>query len=383
MTTGRTREVSALDVTRLLAAQAVMFYHLVFLSWAEAEHSRGIRAVVGNPAIFADATGWASLGWVGVPIFFVISGFVILMSAENKSATDFLIGRIARIFPGLWFFSLVSALVLFLCGVLQWPDLTVRLLRSMTLFPVGPWVDGAVWTLVTEAVFYAAVFALIRTGAIHRLTPVMLGLTAFNLVFWSGVLAGEAGLLGPAGHKLAAIASSYKLRVTLITTNTYFVAGAALYQVFMRRNVAVWAPLFMANYLTGLVSTYYAARSSVGVSQFGQDPLAATAVWGVLALLMAVCVLRRVGSGPRFARFATIAGLLTYPLYLINQIIGGGILGLAYRTGLPPALCVALTALACTALAGAFALLLERRLQVRLIEVLKRFAPPSATFKEA
>lgn len=383
MRTARAREVSSLDMMRLLAAQAVMFYHLVFLSWAESGHSRGIRAVVGNPVVFADATGWASLGWVGVPIFFVISGFVILMSAQNKSASDFLIGRVARIVPGLWFFSILSALVLLGCGVLPPSALAIRLLRSLTLFPVGPWVDGAVWTLVTEAVFYGGIFVLIKLGMIGRIMPVMIALTAFNLILWASVLVGEAGMLGHAGHRIAGMASSYKLRVTLFTTNGYFVAGAALYQLFMRRKVMASAAIFAANYLVGLMSTYYAAISSVGVSRFGQDPMAAVLVWGAMTLVMSACVLWRIGSGPRFGRLATMAGLLTYPLYLINQITGGFILGVAYRTGLPPAVCVILTALLCTALAGLFALLIERRLQILLSDCLKRFARPAPALREA
>ena len=138
--TARTREIASLDVMRLAAAQAVMFYHLVFMSWAE-EGSRGIRAVVGTPVVFADAVVWASLGWIGVQIFFVISGFVILMSAQDKSASDFLIGRVTRIVPALWFFTVLSGLVMLASGVLSVAEITPRFLRSMVLFPVGPWVD--------------------------------------------------------------------------------------------------------------------------------------------------------------------------------------------------------------------------------------------------
>ena len=383
MSARRTREVSSLDIARLLAAQAVMFYHLVFLSWAEAERSRGIRAVVGNPVIFYGSQGWASLGWVGVQIFFVISGFVILMSAENKSASDFLIGRIARIVPGLWVFSTLSALVLLGCGVLPARELAIRLMRSLALFPVGPWVDGAVWTLVTEAVFYGAVFACIKTGAIGRITSIMIASTIFNLILWGAVLLGEAGIFGDAGRDLASLAASYKLRVTLVTTNCYFVAGAALYQIFMRRSLRINAAIFAANYTASLISTYYAGLSSVGVSRFGQDPLAAAEVWGVATLVMSACVLSRVGSGPRFVRLATIAGLVTYPLYLINQITGGFILGAMYRTGLAAMVCVILTAVFCTGLAGLFALLLERPLQVRLRGFLKRFERSAGVLKEA
>src|SRR3546814_869733 len=139
-----------------------MVYHLTFLSWAESEGSHGIRAVVGDPVAFPESTAWASVGWVGVQIFFVISGFVILMSAENKSASDFLIGRVTRIAPALWFFTVLSSAIVLACGVLPFWELSVRFLRSAVLFPIGPWVDGAVWTLVAEAVFYAAVFEIGR-----------------------------------------------------------------------------------------------------------------------------------------------------------------------------------------------------------------------------
>ncbi|MEJ2408060.1 MAG: acyltransferase [Novosphingobium sp.] len=378
-----TREVSSLDVMRLLAAQAVMFYHLVFLSWAESPGSHGIRAVVGHPVAFPGAVGWASLGWVGVQIFFVISGFVILMSAENKSASDFLIGRITRIAPGLWFFTGLSALIVFACGVLPAGELSVRVLRSVVLFPVGPWVDGAVWTLVTEALFYAAVFVLIRTDAIRRVTPVIAAATAFNIVFWGAVLAGEAGMLGAPGHELAGAASSYKLRVTLVSTNCYFAVGASLYQIFMRRNVAANAALFGLNFLAGLISTFYAARSSIGVSAFGQTPFPAVAVWGGAMLVMSTCVLRRIGSGTGFVKIATVAGLLTYPLYLINQITGGFLLGLAYQSGLSPALSVVVAAVLCTLLAGLFALGIERRLQGHLSKFLKQLRRREPALQEA
>ncbi|MCJ2188604.1 acyltransferase family protein [Novosphingobium beihaiensis] len=368
----RTREVSTLDVMRLLAAQAVMFYHLVFLSWAESPDSHGIRAVVGDPAAFPGAIGWASTGWIGVQIFFVISGFVILMSAENKSASAFLIGRVTRIAPGLWFFTLLSAAIVLARGVLAPGELSVRVLRSMVLFPAGPWVDGAVWTLVAEALFYAAVLVLIRMDMIRRITPVLVAVSAFNVLFWGAVLAGEAGALGHAGHGLAQAASSYKLRVTLVSTNCYFAAGASLYQLFMRRNPQVHAALFAVNFLAGLIATFYAARSSLGVSGFGQTPFAAVGLWGAATLVMSACVLRRVGAGGRFARFATVAGLLTYPLYLINQITGGFLLGVAYRSGLSPAPAVIVAAALCTLLAGLFALGIERRLQKALARFLKQ-----------
>ena len=39
-------------------------------------------------------------GWVGVQIFFVLSGYVIAASAQSGSAGDFVRSRFLRLFPG-------------------------------------------------------------------------------------------------------------------------------------------------------------------------------------------------------------------------------------------------------------------------------------------
>ncbi|MEJ2458065.1 MAG: hypothetical protein P8Y58_07910 [Novosphingobium sp.] len=151
----------------------------------------------------------------------------------------------------------------------------------------------------------------------------------------------------------------------------------------MRRNVAANAALFGLNFLAGLISTFYAARSSIGVSAFGQTPFPAVAVWGGAMLVMSTCVLRRIGSGTGFVKIATVAGLLTYPLYLINQITGGFLLGLAYQSGLSPALSVVVAAVLCTLLAGLFALGIERRLQGHLSKFLKQLRRREPALQEA
>lgn len=368
----REREVAPLDFARFFAAQFVMLYHLVFLSWAEGAGTRGIRAVVGHPVSLPEQAWWSSLGWVGVQVFFVISGFVILMSAEGKSGRDFVIGRIKRVAPALWFFSLCSACVLVSTGVLPPFEALTRLARSLVLYPMGPWIDGAVWTLVAEALFYAVIYLLIRAGWLGRLGRLAVVLTVFNATFWLAVLAGDAGALGAAGAMLADAAQSYRLRVTLVTTNAYFVLGAALYHIHAGRSGRFGAAIYWASFLAGFAATYFAARSSIGVAQFGEAALRAPIVWAAVVLTMSAAVLLRLGSGTRMRSVARVLGLLTYPLYLINQICGGFLLRLAYDAGLPPGCAIALVAGACTGLAAAFSLLLERRLQQRLEALLRR-----------
>ncbi|MET4177828.1 peptidoglycan/LPS O-acetylase OafA/YrhL [Bradyrhizobium sp. LA6.1] len=82
--------VPALDLLRLVAVGAVVLYHYGF--WGAASH--GV-AQVALPAL----APVAQYGFLGVPVFFAISGFVIAYSAEGRTPVGFAIARFSRIYP--------------------------------------------------------------------------------------------------------------------------------------------------------------------------------------------------------------------------------------------------------------------------------------------
>ena len=101
ITPGRFRE---LDGFRGLAAITVVIYHL------------GVPATENYPRT-APSPYDIALGELGVQLFFIISGFVILLSAiKSGSALKFAISRFSRIYPTYWFALAVSALVYFIYG---------------------------------------------------------------------------------------------------------------------------------------------------------------------------------------------------------------------------------------------------------------------------
>jgi peptidoglycan/LPS O-acetylase OafA/YrhL len=102
-------------------------------------------------------------GFIGVSIFFLISGFVITHVAISETSIEFLIKRLFRIYPvyfisvGIW----IAAEIL----ILNTPNYSVdatRLFQNLTLvnfFSVGQTpIVGVAWSLVVELTFYLLVF---------------------------------------------------------------------------------------------------------------------------------------------------------------------------------------------------------------------------------
>ena len=97
-------------------------------------------------------------GAVGVDLFFVISGFIIVYASLNDitltstiSFPVFFKQRFIRIIPFLWV-CILATIILRLLGRGTFPFWDY--LRSLTLFPVGEVEPRLVWTLRNEFLFY-------------------------------------------------------------------------------------------------------------------------------------------------------------------------------------------------------------------------------------
>jgi exopolysaccharide production protein ExoZ len=111
------------------------------------------------------------IGQVGVDIFFVISGFIMVFITEKReqSGGDFFLHRLTRVAPPYWFVTLILATGLFFIpsafseSVFSWPQLVTSLL--FWPYPHYPISDEAYplyspgWTLNYEFFFYT-IFAV-------------------------------------------------------------------------------------------------------------------------------------------------------------------------------------------------------------------------------
>lgn len=142
------RTINSIQTLRALAATSVVAVHT--------SHDAGIYS---NHPIIGAIGGY---GAIGVDIFFVISGFIMYVTAcvNDKSAFSFIIERLIRIVPLYWIATLAYVLLALMSNNITVPslyDLTLSLLliphannsgEITTFLHVG-------WTLVYEMFFYA------------------------------------------------------------------------------------------------------------------------------------------------------------------------------------------------------------------------------------
>lgn len=154
-----------LDLLRFCAAASVFVYHQVL-------NGTGIgHAASGFPPVSSLVSEIGRYGYVGVPLFFVLSGFVILATALRTDSAGFLAGRFARIFPTFALCALLSMLVVGAAEGRQAPSLALYI-ANLTFIPQAfgfHWIDGVFWTLRYELQFYGFVFILLATGQLRRL----------------------------------------------------------------------------------------------------------------------------------------------------------------------------------------------------------------------
>lgn len=179
-----------LNLIRLIAALAVLVSH----AWPITLGPQAVQPL-------QDATGF-QLGTQAVYVFFAISGFLIARSYERRSSVrEWALARVLRIFPGLAVALVASVLVLGplatalpLRDYLATPRTWSFVPAGLSLFglqhelpgvfgtaPVGPEVNGSLWTLQYEVLCYLAVLAMGLAGGFRSRVSLALAAGSFAL----------------------------------------------------------------------------------------------------------------------------------------------------------------------------------------------------------
>ncbi|MEL7065688.1 MAG: acyltransferase, partial [Bacteroidota bacterium] len=163
-----------MDSLRAVAIFWVFFYHF-FEFWTPSGHGMALLP-------FGDAARGFPLfdvGHLGVSLFFIISGFVILLTLQRTaSIIEFAVRRVARLYPTLILCGTITFFVTSLFGPEQIRVGVSEFLLSILSLPpenVGTilgisdwgWLDGSYWSLWVEIRYYAIfglIFYMFRTN---------------------------------------------------------------------------------------------------------------------------------------------------------------------------------------------------------------------------
>lgn len=291
------RPLPGLDIIRFAAAAMVMMFHLGYWSWVSAGTPAGIIAGrVAYPELSV-----LSCGWVGVEIFFVLSGFVIAYSAENATTTSFVRGRFLRLAPAAWLCATVTLVFLVLLG--KTPSLGAYF-HSMAFIPFPPWVDGVYWTLGIEISFYSLILCLLALRAFRRI----------EWLAWALCVASSiAFVLRPTfNHRI--------FELLLLEHGAFFALG-----------VFAWLYLLKSHTISNLLGMVYCFPVClVAIHHVESGKLALPGnvewlpyvVWVAAMVAMILSVSMPLKPSPLLRRL----GLATYPLYLLHDVCGSAII---------------------------------------------------------
>ena len=291
---------SLLDAVRFFAAFWVMNFHYLFGQTGDLE--------------------WYRYGNLGVQLFFIISGFVIVHSLNGKSIKEFAKNRFLRLFPLFWILCTSTYLITIII-----PHTSVlffsEYLRSMTMLGdlfngiVGytRLIDPSYWTLTVELIFYIGIGIFVYFYSDKKIR--------YFLAFWL-VLSAVAFLFR--------VDHNFFVKLLLVSYASYFAFGGALALIATNtaRNIFEkyfdWALLFVS----AIFSVYIHSRALE--PYYVVNPLDEKIIT-ILLILFFITVpvlvyLSRYIKNQRVISFLAVLGGITYPLYLLHQRIGNAIM---------------------------------------------------------
>ena len=189
------------------------FLRLLFSLFVIVTHSYSLSGLPEEDALFHITNGQLIFSYTGVCGFFIISGFLVFRSLENsKDLFDFFKRRVFRIFPALFVVLVLSAFVLgpLLCNKVDYfsdPSVWRYVPTHLQLIigynndaingvfennPSTPTINGSLWTISYEFLFYAALSVLILIR--NKKTALKIILSAFYIFLFAVMLFSKVSL---------------------------------------------------------------------------------------------------------------------------------------------------------------------------------------------
>lgn len=290
-----TKRLTALDGLRGIAAAAVACFHYFY----HYNHLYGHSFTTPE---------WTRIGYYGVHLFFLVSGFVIFWTLSRSStAAAFVWSRFSRLFPVYWVAVTITFIVITNIGPTDRHVSLAELLINYTMlqgFLGVLHVDGVYWSLTLELSFYFWMLMLMLFQQLQRIEYWLLG--------WVGI----AMLIEASG--LNDILPMRVKFVFLLDFIGLFAAGICFYRIKSG---------------TGNQLSYLVIIMSI-ISAFLAYPVVFALLICALYLLFYLTISGKVNV--LASKPFVFLGTISYSFYLIHQNIGYSIINIGYQLNVAP-----------------------------------------------
>lgn len=295
----KNKRIYEIDLLRFVAAIFVVCYHFFF---------HGIVTQKLADEFYSNASDFFKYGFLGVDIFFILSGLVILVSAKNRSIQDFVKARFLRLYPVYWVCMIITAAVLLCAQVLDNLSI-VGFIANLTMYQTilgYPSIDGVYWTLLIELFFYMWVAVMIYFNLLKYT----------SIIFFSWVLLAALFLL-------IGLESKYITKILLFNWISYFSLGVFLYLNFLEKERTLCSMLgLILSFVLSIFKTIDRTEALSASTAGYLEPFISAGIIILTLMLLIYFILKKSVKNIKVIKLFSILGAASYPLYLIHQEIG-------------------------------------------------------------
>lgn len=258
----------------------------------------------------------AAPGFLGVDIFFILSGIVISRSAIGRSWSEFAVARFCRLYPA---YAVAIALALLFAPItlIKYPPLSQSILglTGLQWFVGAPTIVGPAWTLYIEVQFYLLITMLLLVFG--KLTKSQLRNAA---KVWCLIL-----LLAPS------LQLPWLNFMAISEFGAYFALGMLLGLCSTKEEFQSDLPAILT--LLALSWVRMVARLT-GASEVPLHEL--FALFMLAGVLYTVYLCAKIDFLGKFRTVVNPLALMSYPIYLLHEPLGMPSIGAMAKYGMSP-----------------------------------------------
>ncbi len=316
-------EILAINLLRFLAACSVLATH-TFVSLISSGYI---------PSNLLFLSSFTNYGYLGVDLFFIISGFVITLSSDGRTLSQFVSARFIRLFPVFWICVSITALFILILGT-SGAISAGQYLANLTMIPHlygnHEHLDGSYWTLLVELKFYLVIAAVLLLRTIINIPLQKFAIFASLPLLYSALYYDPYSttfINNFVGSVFHLYAEDYA---------QYFIAGILFYGIY--RNSRQYY-----NYLALSICYIVAVIEGVSVNEnYLLNPWITTLYITLFFGLFLIISLKKISNsslallGMNYRKILILLGAVTYPLYLLHSKITSIFIETFSRDIIPP-----------------------------------------------